>query len=175
MIVAQQQVNTDQRQSQVIARSLGEVCEINPRLTKEAKPGADAMVTFVPMSAVDEKSGAIQVPSIRQYSEVSKGYTYFKDNDVLFAKITPCMENGKAAIASELVNGIGFGSTEFHVLRPGPDVLPEWIFYFIRREDFRRQAKANFTGSAGQQRVPKRFLEAVQMPVPPLPEQSFKV
>ncbi|HHJ13134.1 MAG TPA: restriction endonuclease subunit S [Gammaproteobacteria bacterium] len=162
---------TSSPRSNIPLRPLGEVCKINPRLAKEEKPSADALVTFVPMSAVDEESGTIQNPHIRPYSEVSKGYTYFKTNDVLFAKITPCMENGKVAIASELVNGIGFGSTEFHVLRSGPEVLPEWIFYFVRREEFRRRAKANFTGSAGQQRVPKHFLETVQIPVPPLSEQ----
>jgi len=123
------------------------------------------------MAAVDERRGAIAAPETRRYVEVAKGYTCFLPGDVLFARITPCMENGKAAIARELTNGIGFGSTEFHVLRPGPDVLPEWVFYFVRQPSFRATAKDNFTGTAGQQRVPQSFLEEKLIPVPPFPEQ----
>jgi type I restriction enzyme S subunit len=102
---------------------------------------------------------------------VRKGYTHFKNADVLFAKITPCMENGKAAIASGLSSGLGFGSTEFHVLRAKEEVLPEWLFYFVRQPTFRREAKRNFTGTAGQQRVPTTFLSSAAIPVPPIPEQ----
>ncbi len=152
-------------------RRLGAVCQLNPKLPANAKPASSLDVSFVPMSAVDDEQGVIRAPEVRPYSEVAKGYTYFAEGDVLFAKITPCMENGKAAIATNLVNGVGFGSTEFHVLRPTPEVLPEWIFYFIRQESFRRQAKAQFTGSAGQQRVPRKFLEDAEILIPPLKEQ----
>lgn len=131
----------------------------------------DQIVSFVPMAAVDEVSGTIQAHQTRPYADVKKGYTHFKNDDVLFAKITPCMENGKAAIASELAGGLGFGSTEFHVLRAKEDVLPEWLFYFIRQPAFRSEAKRNFTGTAGQQRVPTTFLASATLPVPPLPEQ----
>lgn len=93
---------------------LESVCEINPRMTNTN--GDDFDVTFVPMSAVDDVEGGIVSPEIRKYSEVRKGYTYFKNGDVLFAKITPCMENGKAAVARNLTNDTGFGSTEFHVI-----------------------------------------------------------
>lgn len=155
----------------VYYRPLSDVCEVNPKLPKDARPDPGTEVTFVPMSAVDDVAGTIRSPDRRSYQEVAKGYTHFAENDVLFAKITPCMENGKAAIASNLANGLGFGSTEFHVLRPGPDVLPDWIFYFVRQESFRRQAKANFTGSAGQQRVPRTFIESVRIPVPSIREQ----
>jgi type I restriction enzyme S subunit len=124
------------------------------------------------MAAVDETFGEIARPEIREYEQVSKGYTSFRENDILFAKITPCMENGKAAIARNLVNGVGFGSTEFHVLRPNPDVIPEWIFAYIRTPSFRAKAEANFTGTAGQRRVPTDFIKRVQIPVPPLAEQD---
>jgi type I restriction enzyme, S subunit len=90
---------------------------------------------------------------------------------VLFAKITPCMENGKAALASCLAGGRGFGSTEFHVLRAREAVLPEWLYYFVRRESFRRDAKRSFTGTAGQQRVPTSFIQDALIPVPPVDEQ----
>jgi len=123
------------------------------------------------MSAVDEVSGTISAAQTRPFKEVRKGYTWFTDGDVLFAKITPCMENGKAALAAGLQGGVGFGSTEFHVLRPRDGVLPEWVRYFVRRESFRKEAQRSFTGTGGQQRVPVGFLERVMMPVPPLDEQ----
>jgi type I restriction enzyme, S subunit len=152
-------------------RSLAEVCLINPKLTALDTPTADTIVSFVPMASVDEVKGAIKQPQHRQYGEVAKGYTPFRENDVLFAKITPCMENGKAAIARDLRGGLGFGSTEFHVLRPTSNLLPEWVFAFVRQPSFRSAAKAHFTGSAGQKRVPVDFLRKVLIPVPPVAEQ----
>jgi len=153
------------------ARRLGDVCDINPRLPRDHYLNSDSEVSFVPMAAVSELSGAIESAAIRRYAEVKKGYTPFSDGDVLFAKITPCMENGKAALARGLAGGRGFGSTEFHVIRARESVLPEWIYYFVRREPFRHEAKRNFTGTAGQQRVPASFLHDSLVPVPPLEEQ----
>lgn len=152
-------------------RRLTDICDINPRFPRDHGLEESTDVSFVPMAAVDEVTGSIVAPQIRSYAEVRRGYTSFKENDVLFAKITPCMENGKAAIAQGLVGGIGFGSTEFHVLRASPEVLPEWLHYFVRRVQFRQEAKRNFTGTAGQQRVPTSFLENSVIPVPSLPEQ----
>ena len=151
---------------------LGDLCEINPRLPRDHDLEDDCEVSFVPMAAVSEVSGTIESATTRRYAEVRKGYTPFADGDVLFAKITPCMENGKAALAKDLAGGRGFGSTEFHVLRTRESVLPEWIYYFVRREPFRREAKRNFTGTAGQQRVPASFLQDTLIPVPSLEEQS---
>ena len=122
-------------------------------------------------TAVDEMEGAIITPGRRAYREVAKGYTPFRDGDVLFAKVTPCMENGKAAIANDLIGGLGFGSTEFHVLRPGPRLDRGYLYHCVRMAEFRRRAKAYFTGTAGQQRVPTSFLEMFPLPLPPLPEQ----
>jgi len=150
---------------------LGDVCDINPRLPRDHGLADDSEVSFVPMAAVSEVSGAIESASLRRYAEVKKGYTAFSDGDVLFAKITPCMENGKAALASGLAGGRGFGSTEFHVLRAREPVLPEWVYYFVRREPFRQEARRNFTGTAGQQRVPTSFLQEARIPAPPLEEQ----
>ncbi len=104
--------------------------------------------------------------------EVERGYTYFANGDVLFAKITPCMENGKCALAYGLQNNTGFGSTEFHVIRAGSTVSSEWIYYFIRQETVRQEAKRHMTGSAGQQRVPASFVAKIEVPLPPLPEQQ---
>jgi type I restriction enzyme S subunit len=153
-------------------KPLGDVCAINPKLAASERPAVDCDVTFVPMAAVDEFSGTIARPELRQYGQVAKGYTPFCENDVLFAKITPCMENGKAAIARRLVNGVGFGSTEFHVLRPTSTVLSEWVFAFIRQPGFRAEARLNFTGTAGQRRVPLEFMRRVPISIPPLVEQE---
>ncbi len=150
---------------------LDQVCETNPSRKGRTNYPDDLPVTFVSMSAVDEGAGTIATPDVRPFSEVKKGYTWFIENDVLFAKISPCMQNGKAAVARGLSNGVGFGSTEFHVLRPGPDVLPEWIHLFIRQLSFREAVAHHFTGSVGQQRVPESVVRAQVIPVPPLTEQ----
>ena len=146
------------------------MCVINPRAGRTGYPEG-MVVSFVPMAAVDERLGAITVREERPFAEVSKGFTSFEEGDVLFAKITPCMENGKVALARNLTNGIGRGSTEFHVLRPKDLVLGEYIYHFVRQARFREEAKRNFTGTAGQQRVPKSFMKNALVPVPPLNEQ----
>ena len=154
---------------------LGDICKINPS-KREINDLSDYMkATFVPMAAVSEVTGRIEYPEVRPLGEVRKGYTYFKEGDVLFAKITPCMENGKSAIARNLVNGLGFGSTEFHILRPLGDIIPELVHYYVRQKPFREEAAKNMTGTVGHQRVPKRFLENVKIPLPPLEEQKHIV
>jgi len=140
------------------------VCDINPR-TRVELPDSD-LVSFVPMADVDEHLGRITGCQSRPYGEVKKGFTPFQNRDVLFAKITPCMQNGKAAIAAGLIGGIGFGSTEFHVLRAGSDVTPEYLFALVRLQSFRNHAMSAFTGSAGQQRVPTEFLRRFRLPIP---------
>lgn len=152
-------------------KKLGDICLINPSKTEVRGHPDELDVTFVPMAAVNEARGTIDSPDVRKLGQVRKGYTYFRECDVLFAKITPCMQNGKATVARGLLNGLGFGSTEFHVLRASDSVLPEWVFYWIRRPSFREQAAAAFTGSVGQQRVPEWFLAEHQIPLPPLEEQ----
>jgi type I restriction enzyme S subunit len=151
--------------------TLRDACEINPpKASKDSLP-ADAPVTFVPMPAVDAGDGAIKTPQTKRFSEVRKGFTSFRDNDVIMAKITPCMENGKAAIARNLINGLGFGSTEFHVFRSTGAVLPDFVYHFIRQESYRRAAESEMTGSVGQKRVPQTFLETTEILLPPIAEQ----
>jgi type I restriction enzyme S subunit len=151
--------------------TLQDACEINPpKASKDSLP-ADAPVTFVPMPAVDAEEGAITKPQVRRFSEVRKGFTSFRDGDVIMAKITPCMENGKSAIARNLMNGLGFGSTEFHVFRSTGATLPEFVYHYIRQDSYRRAAEDEMTGSVGQKRVPQAFLEMTELPLPPLPEQ----
>ena len=151
--------------------ALGDVVQINPRLLKESRPSDSMPVSFIRMGSICEEGGYIKGAETRSFGEVSKGFSLFSEGDVLFAKITPCMENGKAAIARQLLNGQGAGSTEFFVLRPTAKVLPEFVYYFIRRSSFRASCKANFSGTAGQQRVPRSFLEKTPIPLPPLDEQ----
>ena len=150
---------------------LGEVCTINPRVKRSEIPEEDMLVSFVRMAAVDERFGMITAREDRLLVDVSKGFTAFEDGDVLLAKITPCMENGKAAVAHHLTNGVGRGSTEFYVLRPDGKVLGEYVYHFVRQPRFREKAKRHFTGTAGQQRVPKSFMENVPIPLPTLDEQ----
>jgi len=150
---------------------LGEVCELNPKRPPLDRPDS-ALTTFVAMPAVEERTGTISRPEIRPYGEIKKGYTYFSAGDVLFAKITPCMQNGKHAVASLLIDGIGFGSTEFHVLRPSKQIVSEWIHSYLRQPSVMDSAKAHFTGAVGQQRVPADYLASLIIPLPPLPEQK---
>lgn len=154
----------------VLIVKLSEVAEINPRRST-LEFADDELVTFVPMEAVDDVTGSVLRPVERKFVEVKRGYTVFLEDDVIFAKITPCMQNGKHAIARGLANGVGFGSTEFHVIRAGAAVTPEWIHYFLRREQTLDAAVKTFTGTVGQQRVPGSFLEALEIPLPHIDEQ----
>ena len=151
---------------------LADICEINPRAEVLDD---NTLVSFVAMPDVSE-DGKINVDTYRAYGEVKKGFTNFKEGDVLFAKITPCMENGKGALATGLENGLGFGSTEFHVLRPNAAiVLGEWLYYLTSWSAFRKDAEKHMTGSAGQKRVPKSFLEKYEVDVPPIDDQEYQV
>ncbi len=147
---------------------MADICDVNPR---DPAPSDDSEVSFVPMAAVDEVTGAITAAQTRRVAEVRKGFTPFADGDVIFAKITPCMENGKAAIASALVNGRGYGSTEFFVLRGRGVVLPEFVHRFVRQESYRQAARATMKSGVGQARVPRDFIESTRIPHPPLNEQ----
>lgn len=151
---------------------LGSICDINPKKNHDKRLISSMTVSFVPMQAVSE-DGKIDATAIKSYDEVKTGFTYFAENDVLFAKITPCMENGKGAVARGLHNGIGFGSTEFHVLRPiNNKANSEWIYTLTALPQFRIDAANNMTGSAGQRRVPASFLEKYRVAVPPIEMQN---
>lgn len=157
-------------------RQLQEVCFVNPRKKKDFFREENKPTSFVPMDAIDEFEGRITKKLLRPYLEVQKGYTYFEEGDVLFAKITPCMQNGKSCIVKDVEDEIGFGSTEFHVLRAKDGVLNEWIYYFVRRPEFRKNAEEHFEGSAGQQRVSTDFMKEALIPVPPtVKEQKERI
>jgi type I restriction enzyme S subunit len=152
-----------------IELAISDVAEVNPR--KDVDLSTSDLVSFVPMAAVDEVSGTILSPIDRPYGEVSKGFTHFRDDDVIFAKITPSMENGKSAVARDLTNGTGMGSTEFHVIRSNGAIEPEYLWRFVRQKSFRENAQAVMSGAVGQQRVPADYLKEHLIPLPPLPEQ----
>ena len=151
---------------------IGDICTINPRKSQLADWAPDTRVSFVPMAGLNEHRMAFQPIEEKRLSEVSASYTYFEDNDVLLAKVTPCFENGKAGIARGLLNGLGFGSSEFYVLRPASQVLPEWIYFCVMHPLFRDAAIAQMTGTGGLQRVPKSYVEDFQIPLPPLEVQK---
>ena len=151
---------------------LGTCCELNPKKGTDKRLVSGLSVSFVPMPAVSE-SGKIDASQIKAYDEVKTGFTYFAENDVLFAKITPCMENGKGAVAVGLCNNIGFGSTEFHILRPiNNKSNPYWLYSLTSFDAFRKDAADNMTGSAGQRRVPAVFLEKYKVTLPPIELQD---
>ena len=151
---------------------LGECCVINPKKTTDSRLEEDFEISFIPMASVSE-CGEILKLEDKFYREVKNGFTYFCEGDVLFAKITPCMENGKGAVAVGLTNGIGFGSTEFHVLRPIKEKSNSyWLYALTSFELFRKKAEKNMTGSAGQKRVPASFLENIKISVPPISLQD---
>jgi len=151
-------------------RQIQEVAEVNPRIDKKAIPD-NIEVSFVPMPAVEAESGGIDVSQTKLAKEVKKGFTAFLQGDVLFAKITPCMENGKMAIAPALVNDYGFGSTEFHVLRPGEDIEAKYLYYYVSSKSFRGEAERFMTGAVGQKRVSTTYIKEATIPIAPLEDQ----
>ena len=122
------------------------------------------------MEAVGEYGG-LNLDQTRYVFEVNSGYTEFKDGDVVVAKITPCFENGKGALATGLLNGIGFGTTELHVLRPFENLGVRFLFYFSISQVFRNMGEGEMYGAGGQKRVPPEFCKDIQIPLPPVEEQ----
>lgn len=167
--VTRQNKITQQQEWPVL--SIAQVADVNPRIDKFAIPD-NLPVSFVPMPSVGAGDGFIHVEETRPAGKVKKGFTAFLEGDVLFAKITPCMENGKMAVVPKLVNGYGFGSTEFHVLRPKPGMDAKYLYYYISSQSFRGEAERYMTGAVGQKRVPTDYLKRSVIPVAPLDQQK---
>jgi type I restriction enzyme, S subunit len=151
--------------------TISQIAEVNPKIPNEYNKDSKTPVTFLPMAAVSEQ-GKITALEESIYCDVVKGYRYFENGDIIVAKITPCMENGKAAYVENLPHNIGFGSTEFHVIRPSADIDGRYLFYMVWNPDFRFIATRNMTGTAGQKRVPTDFIKRYKIPLPPLEEQK---
>lgn len=144
--------------------------QLNP-VKSELDLNDEAEVSFVPMDAVGEL-GELRLDEQRAVDEVYRGYTYFRDGDVVIAKITPCFENGKGALAVGLTNGVGFGTTEFHVVRPGDKLDARFLFYISIAHDLRCYGASEMLGAGGQKRVPERFLKDWRAALPPLETQE---
>ena len=127
-------------------------------------------VTFLPMEAIGDQ-GDLDLSATRYVGDVRNGYTRFFDGDVLVAKITPCFENGKGALAAGTLNGLGFGTTELHVLTPTKEIDARYLYYTTISHRFRKLGEADMFGAAGQKRVPEEFVRDYRCPVPPLGTQ----
>ncbi len=154
-------------------KPLATVCQIKPpKAEARSLISASDLVSFVPMETLGIDQKTFEPTQTRPLSTVAGSYTYFADGDVLLAKITPCFENGKLGIAANLVNGIGFGSSEFIVFRPDESLNKDWLYYFLARESFRNEGAERMTGAVGHKRVAKDFIESCPIPIPPLFEQQ---
>lgn len=146
------------------------LCKVNPSKS-DLKVPRNTKVTFLPMENIGE-DGTLNLNEERELTDVWDGFTYFKDDDVIIAKITPCFENGKGALCRNLINGLGFGTTELHVLRAKNQVVPGFIWYVTKSHGFRVMGEAMMQGAAGQKRVPKDFIENFVVCVPTPVEQQ---
>ena len=151
--------------------ALSDVCTVNPKKADTKDLPDELEVSFFPMPALSEIYGEITNPQTRLLKEVRSGFTNFSEGDVVFAKITPCMENGKSAVVGKLVNDIGYGTTEFFVLRCSDRLYNRFLYHLVRDKLFRDKAKAVMAGAVGQQRVPKRYLETYKLNLPKFNEQ----
>lgn len=145
-------------------------CRINPPKSELTHLPINTVVSFLPMELIGE-DGSLTLDETRAIEQVQQGYTYFRNDDVIVAKITPCFENGKGALCHNLVNSIGFGTTELHVLRAGEGILPTFLFYLTRSQPFLAVGTGAMYGAGGQKRVPEDFFTNFRMGLPPLAEQ----
>ena len=142
---------------------------LNPKKSSLAME-PDEFVSFIPMEAVGEHGG-LDLDDVRELKDVYESYTYFADGDLCIAKITPCFENGKGALATGLINGVGFGTTELHVVRSGPNIDPRFLFYVSIADDFRKFGESEMYGAGGQKRINESFIKDWMPPLPPLHTQ----
>lgn len=151
---------------------LKKIVQLNPSKTEVKDLADDTLVSFVDMQSVSEK-GYIADKVDKTYFEVkSGGYTYFAEDDLIIAKITPCMENGKCAIATGLTNKVAFGSSEFHVFRCSKNILNSYLFALLNTDKVRAYAQKNMTGSSGHRRVPESFYSSLEVPLPKMSIQK---
>jgi type I restriction enzyme S subunit len=144
---------------------------LNPSKSEIAHRDRDEDVSFVPMDAVGE-GGSLRLDQMRPIGEVETGYTYFRDGDVVVAKITPCFENGKGAIMRGLIGGVGFGTTELIVARPTGQTSAAYIYWLFNSASFRKLGEGSMYGAGGQKRVPDDFVRDFPVALPPPAEQA---
>jgi len=148
-------------------------CDVNPTRPRKAV-SESAMVSFIPMDAVGQYGGLVLAQE-RPLEEIGNGYTYFEDGDVVVAKITPCFENGKGALAEGLASGAACGTTELHVMRSGSELDPRFLFYVSISSHFRQAGESEMYGAGGQKRIPESFIKNFRQGLPPLNEQALIV
>ena len=153
---------------------LSELVEFNPRFRKNSISPKQT-VNFVSMSDVGKGNGVVNCANVKQYSSLKSGYSQFFQGDVIFAKITPCMENGKIAVIPKLNSHFGFGSTEFIVMRPSKQILAEYLYYFVSSQSFRQSARKQMSGNVGHMRVPLCFLRNSEISCPSIDDQTSVV
>ena len=146
------------------------ICQINPSKTELSYLPMDTQVSFLPMERIGE-DGSTSLEEIRTIEQVKQGYTCFRDRDVIVAKIILALRMVRVRYVTELLNGIGFGTTELHVLRAKEETDPNFVFYLTRSEPFKEIGTAMMYGSAGQKRVPEDFINNFQVGFPPITEQ----
>lgn len=149
---------------------LGEICEINPKKSEVSQVNKSTLVSFVPMADLNEKKINFDIKDSRKIGDVFSGYTYFGESDVLLAKVTPCFENGKSGVAKNLKNKIGFGSSEFHVLRAKESILPELIYFIISDNRFIGLGKRQMSGTGGLKRLSLNYVKKYPIYLPILPD-----
>ena len=147
------------------------VMGVNPSPVRLRNLEESDEVSFVPMEAIGERGG-LSLERSRPIDEIGSGYTEFEDGDVVVAKITPCFENGKVALAEGLLNGVAFGTTELHVLRAGKRLDKRFLFYLTTSHTFLSLGESEMYGAGGQKRVPPEFAKDFRVPLPPLEEQQ---
>ena len=152
-------------------KKLSEISKINPSKREIKDLDEDTIVSFVEMASVSDE-GFIALKIDKPLKHLKGSYTYFAENDIIIAKITPCMENGKCALAVGLTNHIGMGSSEFHVIRVSDEVMSKFVFLLLNRQLVRKEAEQNMTGSSGHRRVPAKFYENYKIPIPPIEKQK---
>ena len=146
-------------------KKLSSIAEIDPTI-KLDEFNKETIISFIPMECIDEKFGEVAEQREIAISQI-KGYTKFEEGDLLWAKITPCMQNGKSAIARNLKNGVGCGSTEYYVIRPKTkDLLVDYVYLILRHSEVLKAAQGSFGGSAGQQRVSSQYMKSIVVPFP---------
>jgi len=151
---------------------LKDCTQIKPPKSEIKNLKGNTSVSFMPMESLGINDKFTISKQSKDLASVSGSYTYFTEGDVLLAKITPCFENGKLGIASNLINGIGFGSSEYIVFRPNKNIDKEWLYYFLNRESFRILGSQHMSGSVGHKRVTKEFIEDTLIPLIPIVKQN---
>lgn len=152
-------------------KRLSSIVDIDPtiRFTGLAD---DTPISFIPMECIDDTFGEVKEQRETIIAQ-TKRYTKFEENDLLWAKITPCMQNGKSAIARNLTNGVGCGSTEYYVIRPKTDdLIIDYVYLLLRHHAVLKAAQNSFGGSAGQQRVSSQYMKSIVIPHPPIDVQK---